>query len=62
MRNAKICPLMSKPEDIVVREVKCREDKCAWWAEEIGKCVVFVSAQNVINLPLNKISGDTREG
>ena len=40
-----ICPMMSfkKP---YVDIVNCKEEECAWWNKNCGKCVIVTLAEN----------------
>ena len=40
-----ICPVMSFQKQYVC-EVKCQEEKCAWWNKNCGKCAIVTLAEN----------------
>ena len=40
-----ICPMMSFQKQYA-NEVKCQEEKCAWWNKNCGKCAIVTLAEN----------------
>ena len=40
-----ICPMMSFQKQYT-NEVKCQEEKCAWWNKNGGKCAIATLAEN----------------
>ena len=40
-----ICPIMSFQKQYVY-EVNCKEEECAWWNKNCGKCAVATLAEN----------------
>lgn len=40
-----ICPVMSFQKQYVY-DVNCREEDCAWWNKNCGKCAVVTLAEN----------------
>ena len=40
-----ICPMMSFQKQYTT-EVKCQEEKCAWWNRNCGKCAIATLAEN----------------
>ena len=40
-----ICPMMSFQKQYT-NEIKCQEEKCAWWNKNRGKCAIATLAEN----------------
>ena len=40
-----ICPMMSFKKQYV-NEVNCKEEECAWWNKNCGKCAIATLAEN----------------
>ena len=40
-----ICPMMSFKKQYV-NEINCKEEKCAWWNKNCGKCAIVTLAEN----------------
>ena len=40
-----LCPIMSFQKQYVY-EVNCKEENCAWWNKNCGKCAVATLAEN----------------
>ena len=40
-----ICPMMSFQKQYA-NEVKCQEEKCAWWNRNCGKCAIVTLAES----------------
>ena len=40
-----ICPVMSFQKQYVY-EVNCKEENCAWWNKNCGKCAIATLAEN----------------
>ena len=40
-----ICPMMSFKKQHV-NEVNCKEEECAWWNKNCGKCAIVTLAEN----------------
>ena len=40
-----ICPMMSFQKQYT-NEVKCQEEKCAWWNKNGGKCAIVTLAES----------------
>ena len=40
-----ICPMMSFKKQYV-NEINCKEEKCAWWNKNCGKCAIATLAEN----------------
>lgn len=40
-----ICPIMSFQKQYVY-EVNCKEEICAWWNKNCGKCAIATLAEN----------------
>lgn len=40
-----LCPMMSFQKQYV-NEVKCQEEKCAWWNKNCGKCAIAALAES----------------
>ena len=40
-----ICPVMSLQKHYVY-EVNCKEENCAWWNKNCGKCAIATLAEN----------------
>jgi len=55
--DKKICPILSRyvwegagHADTGLHDVECRDEKCAWWDDERGKCAIFVAANGIARL------------
>ena len=40
-----LCPVMSYHR-VNFAEIKCEEEKCAWWNKNCGKCAIAILAEN----------------
>ena len=40
-----LCPVMSFQKQYV-NEINCKEENCAWWNKNCGKCAVATLAEN----------------
>ena len=40
-----ICPMMSFQREYT-SEINCKEEKCAWWNKNCGKCAIATLAEN----------------
>ena len=40
-----LCPVMSFQKQYVY-EINCKEENCAWWNKNCGKCAVATLAEN----------------
>ena len=40
-----LCPVMSFQKQYVY-EVNCKEEECAWWNKNCGKCAIATLAEN----------------
>ena len=40
-----LCPIMSFQKQYVY-EINCKEENCAWWNKNCGKCAIATLAEN----------------